>query len=351
MLNAGEFRYTSGMQRAPLPLDEPSRLEALRRLHILDTPAEERFDRVTRLAKKLFESKIVAVSLVDATRVWFKSSTGLDLPQFSRDVAFASHAIHSSDVMVVDDLREDVRFSGNPFVTAEPWLRFYAGCPLLGTDGSVVGVLEILDERPRSLTPQQKESLRDLAKIAERELNTVAFTPAQEEVFATDAAGTSRVDPLTRLWARSAIVDILQRELAHARRHESAVGILLADVDQLRSLNASHGHDAGDAALRELTRRLRSCLRPYDAVGRFGGEEFLCVLPGTDLDGCILVAERIRLSISKESILASTNANLAVTIGAAASSVSAIDSGSLIRSVEQAVFKAKQMGGNRVQRA
>lgn len=338
------------MQRAPLPLDEPSRLDALRRLHVLDTPAEERYDRVTRLAKKLFETRIVAVSLVDSTRVWFKSSIGLDLPQLSRDVAFAAYTVHAPDLLVVDDLREDARFSGNPLVTAEPWIRFYAASPLLAADGSVVGALEIMDDRPRSLSGVQRESLRDLAKIAERELNTVAFTPAQEEVFATDGAGANRVDPLTRLWTRASIVDILQRELAYARRRESTVGLALIDVDQLRNLNATHGHEAGDAALRELTKRIRACLRPYDAVGRFGGEEFLCVLPGTDLDGCILVAERIRQAIAKEAVLPAANATLSVTIGTAASSNAAIDSGALIRSVEHAVFKAKEMGGNRVQR-
>jgi len=338
------------MQRAPLPLDEPSRLEALRRLHVLDTPAEERYDRVTRLARKIFESKVVAISLVDATRVWFKSSIGLDMPQLSRDVSFASHVIHSSDVLVIDDLREDARFSGNPLVTSDPWLRFYAGCPLLAADGTVLGALEVLDARPHSFTSSQKEALRDLAKIAERELNTVAFTPAQEEVFAGDGEGASRVDTLTRLWTRAAIVDILQRELAYSRQRESKVGLLLIDVDKLRSLNATHGHDAGDSALRELTRRIRSCLRPYDAVGRFGGEEFLCVLPGTDLDGCILVAERIRLAIAKEPLIPSAGATLSVTIGSVASSPSAIDSGTLIRSVEQSVFRAKELGGNRVQR-
>jgi diguanylate cyclase (GGDEF)-like protein len=339
------------MQHAPLPLDESSRLAALKGLHILDTPAEERFDRITRLARRLFETKIVAISLVDSTRVWFKSSIGLDMPQLSRNVAFASHAIHDPDVHVVDDLREDSRFSDNPLVVAEPWLRFYAGCPLLAVDGSAIGVLELLDERPRSLAPGQKESLRDLARIAERELSMVSLSPAQEEIMAADAGGgASRVDPLTRLWTRAAIVDILQRELAHARREGSTVGLLLTDVDQLRNLNNTHGHEAGDAALRELTRRLRASLRPYDAVGRFGGEEFLCVLPGTDMDGCILAAERIRRSVASEPILPSGNAMLAVSIGAGTSDAASIDSGTLIRGVEQAVFKAKELGGNRVWR-
>jgi diguanylate cyclase (GGDEF)-like protein len=339
------------MQHAPLPLDEAARLQALRRLRILDTPAEERFDRVTRLAKRLFATRFVALALVDSTRVWFKSSNGLDHPQLSRDVALAAHAIHHADIMSVDDLREDSRFSDNPLVAADPWLRFYAGCTLLAEDGSAIGVLELYDDRPRSLTHADRESLRDFARIVEVELTTVTFTRAQEELLSREETGASRVDSLTRLWTRSAIVDILQRELAHARNDDSSVGVLLVDVDGLRNLNAAHGHEAGDSALREVTRRLRTCLRPYDAVGRFGGEEFLCVLPGTDMEGCMLAAERIRLAVSKDSILPATGTGLAVSVGAAVSSAAAHDSGTLIRNVEQAIFKAKQSGGNCVRRA
>ncbi|MBI2212554.1 MAG: sensor domain-containing diguanylate cyclase [Acidobacteria bacterium] len=336
------------MQRPSLPLDESTRLDALRSLAILDTPAEERFDRVTRLAHRVFDAPVIALALVDSTRVWFKSSCGIAFPQLARDVSFAGHAIHASDTFVVEDTRKDPRFSDNPLVTAEPFVRFYAAQPLTTVDGSVVGVLELLDQRTRSLSERDIADFRDLARIAETELRNPVYSKGQEELLREDGgtAATARIDPLTRLWSRGAVVDILQRELSHARRDSSGLGMLLVDVDHLRDLNATNGHEAGDAALQEIVRRIRTNLRPYDSVGRFGGEEFLIVLPGTDREGTILAGERIRIAVEKEEL--SKGIAMSVSIGAAAAGPAASDSAALIRLAEHALSRAKSLGGNRV---
>lgn len=156
--------------RAPLPADEPERLRALQALGLLDTPPEERFDRLTRLAAALFAVPIALVSLVDRDRQWFKSRQGLDLAETPREAAFCAHAILGPDVLLVPDAQADPRFADNPLVTGEPRVRFYAGVPLRLPDGSRAGTLCLNDTRPRDLDEKQIGLLRDLGALVEREL-------------------------------------------------------------------------------------------------------------------------------------------------------------------------------------
>lgn len=155
---------------APLPPNEHERVQSLRALEILDTPPEERFDRITRLAAQLIGTPIVLVSLVDEARQWFKSAVGLDAKQTPRDVAFCAHAILGSDVLVVPDAHKDPRFAENPLVTGAPHVRFYAGAPLSLSDGVQVGTLCAIDTRSRTLSEDEHRTLKDLAQIVVDEL-------------------------------------------------------------------------------------------------------------------------------------------------------------------------------------
>lgn len=158
----------------PLPDNEDERLRALRALDILDTPPEERFDRITRLASNVLGTPIALISLVDASRQWFKSKVGMSCDQTGRDVSFCAHAILGDGAFVIEDAEQDPRFSGNPLVTGEPFVRFYAGQPLRDRDGHKLGTLCILDSQPRGLTPTDEAVLRDLASMAEAELDSAA---------------------------------------------------------------------------------------------------------------------------------------------------------------------------------
>ena len=135
----------------PRPVDENKRISSLNGLHILDTPAEERFDRITRIAARLFQLPISLISLVDVDRQWFKSCQGLSVLETPRDISFCGHAILNEDALVISDARLDQRFSDNPLVTGEPHIRFYAGHPLHGPDGSRIGTLCIIDRQPRKM--------------------------------------------------------------------------------------------------------------------------------------------------------------------------------------------------------
>jgi len=157
---------------------EAARLETLCRLGILDTPPEPRFDRITRLAAEIFGVPIALVSLIDADRQWFKSRVGLDAPETSRDISFCGHAIATPEILVVEDAIEDRRFADNPLVTGDPSIRFYAGCPLAAADGQRLGTLCLIDRRPRTFNAAQRAALRDLAEIAENELDAIELNTA-----------------------------------------------------------------------------------------------------------------------------------------------------------------------------
>lgn len=334
------------MQAPAVPLDEDRRLESVSALGLLDTPAEERFDRVTRLAQRVFAVPAATISIVDRTRAWFKATTGLPLTQVARPISFCGHTVAAGEMMIVSDTRSDARFADNPMVIHEPKVRFYAGYPLTSADGSVIGALSIYDAQPRELPADDRQVLRDLALIVETELRATPLTPAQLDL-ATERRGTgdsSRVDPLTRLWNRSAALQILDRELEHAQREQTSIAVLLIDVDQMRAVNEREGHSAGDALLSEIARVLRNSLRPYDTIARWGGEEFFALLPGVDHEHAALAAERLRISLRRDWRLATRSVTLSV--GGATTPPQTREKEALLRAAETALWQAKKQGGD-----
>jgi PAS domain S-box-containing protein len=209
--------------RPPVPEGEAERLAALRDYAILDTPPEENFDRITRIASRMLDSPMCLVSLVDADRQWFKSKQGLEAEETPRDVAFCAHAIMEDQLMVVPDATLDARFKDNPLVRGEPNVRFYAGAPLKSWSGHNVGTLCIVDQRAKTPTPEQLEILEDLSKIVVDEMELRlwgkrALDALHEKDQAVEALDSAKrdleVEVEERKFAQSEIVDRENRTCA-----------------------------------------------------------------------------------------------------------------------------------------
>ncbi len=274
------------MKPAPFAADETGRLIAVRDLGLLDTPPERRFDRVVQLAARLTASPIGLLSLVDETRVFFKSvcgaaAAGIKLTPPHRVYWFCSHVVASGVPVVVRDAREDERFDRLGLVLGSPGVVAYAGVPVRGPRGEHVGALSVFDVEPRSYSEEEVNALLELAKLVEAELSSLPH---------------SAIDTLTGALNARTFVRLGNRllELAESRGQSSAV--LRLDVNGTSGINAEFGFEEGDRALVDTAHLLGATVRGSDLVGRVGADEFAVLLLGADTAAANVVIERLRAS-------------------------------------------------------
>ena len=273
------------MLKPPTPADETQRLLSLHSLRILDTPSEERFDRITRMARRLFGVEMCVFSLVDADRQWFKSKMGLENCETPRDISFCGHAITKAGPLVVPDAFDDERFHDNPLVTGPPNVRFYAGHPVCCPDGHRIGAFCLIDSNPRTLTDDELKTLGDFAKLIEDEINVTA---------------QAVVDELTGVANRRGFNMFANQTLEVCRRTGTPAELAYFDLDGFKAVNDTYGHVAGDDVLKYFAELLVNCFREADAVGRLGGDEFAVLLVGSDGESDVALNRLLVLAADNE---------------------------------------------------
>jgi len=267
-----------------LPPDEPSRLASLYFLGILDSPPQEPFDRITRIAQRLFAAPIAIISFVDADRDWFKSSLGVDESEMTRAASFSSHTILVHEVLVVPDARADMRFFDNPLVRGSSAVRFYAGCPVRSSNGANIGALSIMDVVPRTFTEGEKSALQDLAATVEHEIGS---------------SEPSLVDELTGLMNRRGLSLISSHIVPRASRNGETLSMLSLDIKGLDDLNREFGRSFGDSALIMIADVLHETLRSADIPARMRGDDFAILLPDTEKKEASALISRIQREIQR----------------------------------------------------
>lgn len=271
------------MKKAPMTIHEESRLETLCSLKVLDTKPEERFDRITRLAKRLFGTKMALMTLVDRDRQWFKSRFGLSVSETPREISFCGHVIHEDDTMVINDTLKDKRFHDNPLVTGEPFIRFYAGHPLVHPNGQKLGSLCIIDDEPRDFSAEDIAILKDLAALASRELT---------------ATETETIDELTGVSNRRGFKTLSQNSLNFCQRNKLDAALCFIDLNDFKLINDNHGHAEGDKALVMFAKTMIDTFRNTDVFARIGGDEFVILMTDTEVDEAETIMQRFQNSIT-----------------------------------------------------
>ena len=221
----------SGAVPAALPEGEKDRLQKLLDYKVLDTSTETAYDDLTAIAAQICGTSISLVSLVDRDRQWFKSKVGTDVTETPRDMAFCTHAILQPQVMVVSDARQDSRFATNPLVVGEPFIRFYAGAPLITPDGYALGTLCVIDSQPKELTAAQITALEALSRqvVAQLEMRLMLQQLSQEvaekeqaqaELEQANASLEARVAERTEtIQKKNKDLEAAMHELQHTRAH------------------------------------------------------------------------------------------------------------------------------------
>ncbi len=253
------------MQEPQLPNDETKRLVSLHSLRLLDSAPEDRFDRITQMAKRLYDVDICLVSLVDSDRQWFKSRQGLSACETNRNISFCGHAILEEQAFVIKDTHEDPRFVDNPLVTGDPFIRFYAGYPVHGPNGHRIGTLCLIDRLPRNFSDSDRETLKDFAALVDDEL------ASNSEM---------NVDEMTRIANRRGFTMVGKHLLPLCERNKLAVEVLFFDLDGFKGINDTYGHQAGDDALKYFAKLLLKSFRKADVIARLGGDEFVVMMAG-----------------------------------------------------------------------
>ena len=321
------------MQKPPIPINEASRIDSLFKLDVLDTPAEERFDRITRLAKRMFDVPIALISLVDKKRQWFKSRQGLDVEETSRNVSFCAHAIakpisadHTLRIMEVPDTLLDNRFSDNPLVTDKPSIRFYAGFVLRSYNDYNLGTLCIIDTIPRQLSASEKQALFDFGMIAQNALQSLRHEDK---------------DIYTALYNRRGFLSVAEFMLENCQRQKHEATLIYFHMLNYTELIKEYGELIEEEILSNFVTILKDTFRKSDLLARIGDDKFVALTSHHDHFKIEILLNRFKEKIINFNNLNQDKFQISYRAGIISSSPEYLkDSGRLLDLVDKRMYES-----------
>lgn len=264
--------------------EETFRLQSLHSLKILDAQPDDRYDRITRLATRLFDVPIAMVSLFENDQQWLRSQHGFDAFGDSPEISFFEYAMAQDNLLVIEDARNDEKLVDNTRITSEPNFSFFAGYPLKSPSGIRLGTFCIIDGPARRFSGQDAEALQEMGQMVEAELRTLTQTTTDE---------------LTLISNRRGFTAIASHVLKICRRLKRTATLLMFDLDGFKSINDQFGHQAGDQALVEFAKLLLKNFRDADVIARLGGDEFCILCTDLELVNVPIALDRLQRKIDE----------------------------------------------------
>jgi diguanylate cyclase (GGDEF)-like protein len=336
----------------PIPADESARIETLRRYCILDTGPEERFDRIVEIAKRRFKVPIALVAFMDSERNFFKATGGLAVSESPRSLSFCGYTILGDEALVINDARRDPRFAENPLVAGELNLCFYAGAPLIVSNGQRIGTLCLLDTKPRQFTEDNVHDLQDMASIVTDLLEMrLAMGNVLEEVerrrtAEARARDLAYRDVLTGLPNRAYRQHVLVDGLSPLSG--TPVAALSADIDHFKEVNDTLGHYAGDQVLQRIAELLRGTIGDHGFVARVSGDEFVALFDASSSARIRSIASAVTNACALPCSVGGHTITTSLSLGLAFNDTRGTDIEGLIRDADLALRVAKRNGRNQV---
>lgn len=269
------------MRAPPVPENEALRLDALRTAYCAYAPREERFDRITRTAKRLLHVPIALISIIEQDEQWFRSVQGLEVSHTPRDISFCGYAVALNQPFCIPDTLNDPDFSDNPLVTGPPRIRSYLGWPLEVAPGVAVGSLCVIDTMPRTFGQEDFDALKDLAGMAEAELKVSADANLQNKLLMRLSALQRQgvLDPLTGCWNIRGFRELLALGFDDARKHGTDLAVCHLHVNNLQKVADAARYTNLDAVTTLLAQVLRQRLPAQGALARLGPLDFCALIP------------------------------------------------------------------------
>jgi len=328
---------------------QPERGETAVEPGFFPDPADAQIARIQRIGKRLFSVASCLVHWHDGA-----ASSDSERSMASIEAAFCQQLPPLSTLRVVSDTRADAELAKHRSVLGAPYIRFYAGCPIFDESRTAVGTLSLIDYSPRVFGEDERQLLADLAAQAERELRLQTVGAAQLELLKKNKSlrRDSLLDPLVGTWNRTAIVRLVAVERERCGNNRQPLSLVLIGLDHFKGLNEALGQSACDTILVKVASRLRSCIRPGDALGRYIGDQLLVVLPGASHVVAESVAERMRRAIMLPPELGGEGSSLTTSAGTVSTNLfPAASAEELIHQADLALYAAKDGGRNCVVQA